>query len=59
MISPIYPQAGDSPWDVTIDGIYDSRGRDRQDAVLLHYEYMNETLRAAKTPLSDISAGTS
>ena len=55
LISPIYRKPDDTPWDFTIDGIYDSDvvGTDKTQ-FFFHYEYMNETLRAAKTPLSDI-----
>ena len=55
LISPIYRKPDGSPWDFTIEGIYDStqRGVDKTQ-FFFHYEYMNETLRAAKVGLSDI-----
>ena len=55
LISPIYRKPDGSPWDFTIDGIYDSTavGVDKTQ-FFFHYEYMNEALRAANVPLSDI-----
>jgi putative ABC transport system permease protein len=55
IISPIYRKPDGSPWDFTIEGIYDSKatGVDKTQ-FFFHYNYMNETLRAAKTGLSDI-----
>ena len=55
LISPIYRKPDGGPWDFTIDGIYDStaKGVDKTQ-LFFHYNYMNETLRAAKAPLSDI-----
>lgn len=55
LISPIYRKPDGSPWDFTIDGIYDStlKGVDKTQ-FFFHYDYMNETLRAAKVGFSDI-----
>jgi putative ABC transport system permease protein len=45
LISPIYRKPDGSPWDFTIDAIYDS-SRQGVDKTLFffHYEYLNETL---------------
>jgi putative ABC transport system permease protein len=55
LISPIYRKPDGSPWDFTIDGIYDATapGVDKTQ-FFFHYDYMNETLRAAKAGFSDI-----
>jgi putative ABC transport system permease protein len=55
LISPIYRKPDGSPWDFTIDGIYDSskKGVDKTQ-FFFHYDYMNETLRASKTGFKDI-----
>ena len=55
IISPIYRKPDGTPWDFTIDGIYDSKtpGVDKTQ-FFFHYNYMNETLRAANVGLSDI-----
>jgi putative ABC transport system permease protein len=55
LISPIYRKPDGSPWDFTIDGIYDATapGVDKTQ-FFFHYEYMNETLRAAKAGFADI-----
>ena len=55
LISPIYRKPDGSPWDFTIDGIYTATalGVDKTQ-LFFHYDYMNETLRAAKTGLRDI-----
>jgi putative ABC transport system permease protein len=55
LISPIYRKPDGTPWDFLIDGIYDStqRGVDKTQ-FFFHYDYMNETLRAAKVGFSDI-----
>ena len=55
LISPIYRKPDGSPWDFTIEGIYDGTavGVDKTQ-LFFHYNYMNETLRAAKTGMSDI-----
>ncbi len=55
LISPIYRKPDGSPWDFTIDGIYDSakKGVDKTQ-FFFHYNYMNETLRAAKVGFADI-----
>ena len=55
LISPIYRKPDGSPWDFTIDGIYDSakKGVDKTQ-FFFHYDYMNETLRAAKVGFADI-----
>ena len=55
LISPIYRKPDGSPWDFTIDGIYDSskKGVDKTQ-FFFHYDYMNETLRAASVGLKDI-----
>jgi putative ABC transport system permease protein len=55
LISPIYRKPDGSPWDFTIEGIYDSttKGVDKTQ-FFFHYNYMNETLRAAKARFSDI-----
>jgi putative ABC transport system permease protein len=46
LISPIYRKPDGSPWDFTIDGIYDSttKGVDKTQ-VFFHYDYLNETFR--------------
>jgi len=51
----IYRKADNSPWEFTIDGIYDTteKGVDKSQ-FFFHYDYMNETLRAAKVGISDI-----
>ena len=53
--SPIYRKPDGSPWDFTIDGIYDATapGVDKTQ-FFFHYEYMNEALRAANVRMSDI-----
>jgi putative ABC transport system permease protein len=55
LISPIYRKPDGTPWDFVIEGIYDSTavGVDKTQ-LFFHYDYMNETLLAAKTGLSDI-----
>jgi putative ABC transport system permease protein len=55
LISPIYRKPDGSPWDFTIDGIYDSstKGVDKTQ-FFFHYEYMNETLRGANARMADI-----
>jgi putative ABC transport system permease protein len=55
LISPIYRQGKDGPWEFTIDGIYDSskQGVDKTQ-FFFHYDYMNETLRNANVGFSDI-----
>ena len=55
LISPIYRKPDGSPWDFTIDGIYDSskKGVDKTQ-FFFHYDYINETLRAANVGFSDI-----
>jgi putative ABC transport system permease protein len=55
LISPIYRKPDGSPWDFTIDGIYDATapGVDKTQ-FFFHYDYMNETLRAAKAGFADI-----
>lgn len=55
LISPIYRKPDGSPWDFVIEGIYDSkqRGVDKTQ-FFFHYDYMNETLRAANVGFSDI-----
>jgi len=46
LISPIYRKPDGSPWDFTIDGIYNSTkpGVDKTQ-FFFHYEYLNETFR--------------
>lgn len=46
LISPIYRKPDGSPWDFTIEGIYDSpvKGTDKTQ-FLFHYDYPNEVLR--------------
>jgi len=46
LISPIYRKPDGSPWDFTIEGIYDSStaGVDNTQ-FFLHWEYLNETFR--------------
>ena len=55
LISPIYRKPDGSPWDFTIRGIYDSKlkGVDKTQ-FFFHYDYMNETLRAANVGFRDI-----
>jgi putative ABC transport system permease protein len=55
LISPIYRKPDGSPWDFTIEGIYDSKNKNVDKTQFwFHYNYMNETLRAAKVGLADI-----
>jgi putative ABC transport system permease protein len=46
LISPIYRKPDGSPWDFTIEGIYDStvKGTDKTQ-FLFHYDYINEVFR--------------
>ena len=46
LISPIYRKPDGTPWDFTIDGIYDSakQGVDKTQ-FFFHWEYLNETFR--------------
>jgi putative ABC transport system permease protein len=46
LISPIYRKPDGSPWEFTVDGIYDSpvKGTDKTQ-LFLHWEYLNETFR--------------
>jgi putative ABC transport system permease protein len=46
LISPIYRRPDGSPWDFTIDGIYDSTEKavDKTN-LFFHWEYLNETFR--------------
>jgi putative ABC transport system permease protein len=46
LISPIYRKPDGSPWDFTIEGIYDSpvQGTDKTQ-FFFHYEYINEVFR--------------
>ncbi len=46
LISPIYRKPDGSPWDFTIDAIYDSPkpGVDKTQ-FFFHWEYLNETFR--------------
>jgi putative ABC transport system permease protein len=55
LISPIYRKPDGSPWDFTIDGIYDATapGVDKTQ-FFFHYDYMNETLKASGAFFSDI-----
>ena len=48
----IYRRPDDSPWEFTIDGIYDSqvKGTDKT-LFFFHYDYLNETL--ASSPMQD------
>jgi putative ABC transport system permease protein len=48
LISPIYRKPDGSPWDFTIDGIYDSTktGVDKTQ-FFFHWDYLNETLRGS------------
>jgi putative ABC transport system permease protein len=47
LISPIYQKPDRSPWEFTIDGIYDSpiKGTDKTQ-FFFHWDYINETFRA-------------
>jgi putative ABC transport system permease protein len=55
LISPIYRKPDGSPWDFTIEAIYDSTSKSVDKTQFwFHYDYMNETLRAAKVGLADI-----
>ena len=55
LISPIYRKPDGSPWDFTIAGIYDSKSKSvDKTQFFFHYDYMNETLRAAKVGFADI-----
>ena len=55
LISPIYRKPDGSPWDFTIEGIYTATapGVDKTQ-FFFHYDYMNETLRAANVGFRDI-----
>ena len=55
LISPIYRKPDGAPWDFTIEGIYDATapGVDKTQ-FFFHYDYMNEALRAARSPMQDI-----
>ena len=55
LISPIYRKPDGSPWDFTIEGIYDAskKGVDKTQ-FFFHWNYMNETLRAANAGFRDI-----
>ena len=46
LMSPIYRRPDGSPWEFTIDGIYDSpvQGTDKTQ-LFFHWEYLNETYR--------------
>jgi putative ABC transport system permease protein len=46
LISPIYRKPDGSPWEFTIDGLYDSqiKGTDKTQ-FFFHYEFINETFR--------------
>jgi putative ABC transport system permease protein len=46
LISPIFRRPDGKPWELTIDGIYDSpvQGTDKTQ-LFLHWEYVNETFR--------------
>jgi putative ABC transport system permease protein len=48
LISPIYRKPDGSPWEFTIEGIYDSpvKGTDKTQ-FFFHWEYINETFRNA------------
>ena len=48
LIAPIYRKPDGSPWEFTIDGIYDSpvKGTDKTQ-FFFHYDYLNETFRDA------------
>ncbi len=50
LISPIYRKPDGSPWDFTIDGIYDSTtaGVDKTQ-LFFHHEYLNETFRNSES----------
>ena len=52
LISPIYRKPDGSPWDFTIDGIYDStlKGADKTQ-FFFNYDYINETFR--NTPVAN------
>lgn len=52
LISPIYRKPDGSPWEFTIDGIYDSpiKGTDKTQ-FFFHWDYINETFR--NTAVSD------
>ena len=47
LISPIYRKPDGSPWEFTIEGIYDSpvKGTDKTQ-FFFHWEYVNQTLRS-------------
>ena len=46
LISPIYRKPDGTPWEFTVDGIYDSplKGADKTQ-LFFHWEYLNETFR--------------
>ncbi len=52
LISPIYRKPDGSPWEFTIEGIYDSpvKGTDKTQ-FFFHWDYINETFR--NSPVSD------
>lgn len=49
LISPIYRKPDNSPWDFTIDGIYDSpvKGTDKTQ-FFFHWEYVNQALQGTQ-----------
>jgi putative ABC transport system permease protein len=49
LISPIYRKPDNSPWEFTIDGIYDSpvKGTDKTQ-FFFHWEYVNQALRTTQ-----------
>lgn len=55
LISPIYRKPDNSPWEFTIDGIYDSAtvGVDKTQ-LFFHYEYLNQTFRGENAFFRDI-----
>jgi putative ABC transport system permease protein len=46
LISPIYPRPDGTPWEFTVEGIYDSslKGTDKNQ-LFFHWDYINETFR--------------
>jgi putative ABC transport system permease protein len=55
LISPIYRKPDGSPWEFTIDGIYDSTrpGVDKTQ-FFFHYAYLDETLRSSNPEMAGI-----
>ena len=55
LISPIYRKPDGSPWEFTIDGIYDSpvKGTDKTQ-FFFHWDYINETFRDTRRSANQV-----